>query len=86
LRTTLFPSCYVAANVRQSGAAQQVCAAQQTVLEHTAQDRRGSAFCDIHKNLWITMWIVDELRRFAQSGDAQRRSRSKNEQRFAVEN
>jgi hypothetical protein len=50
------------------------------------KERRGSAFCDIHKNLWITMWIVDELRRFAQSGDAQRRSRSKNEQRFAVEN
>src|SRR6185436_1203741 len=58
------------------------CAVQQTGLPRHRFAARCSGYCDIHKNLWISLWIVDEQRLLTQLIERESRLRSKFEQPF----
>jgi hypothetical protein len=60
------------------------CAVQQTGTARRQFAAKGSGYCDIHKNLWISLWIVDEQRLLTQLIERESRLRSKFEQPFLV--
>jgi hypothetical protein len=60
------------------------CAVQQKRYASRSKTATCSGFCDIHKNLWISLWIVDEQRLLTQLITEKSRLRSKFEQPFLV--
>src|SRR5436190_16933484 len=78
----LWPCC--AAHCPANARAAASCAVQHASASRRRLVVRGSGYCDIHKNLWISLWIVDEQRLLTQLIEHQSRLRSKFEQPFPV--
>jgi hypothetical protein len=60
------------------------CAVQHQRADRSWRTAIRSGFCDIHKNLWISLWIVHEQTLLTQLIAHESRLRSKFEQRFPV--
>src|SRR5678815_103342 len=60
------------------------CAVQHQRADGSWRAAIGSGFCDIHKNLWISLWIVHVQTLLTQLIEDQSRLRSKFEQCFPV--
>src|SRR5688572_3291271 len=71
------------ADFKQSGAPRQVAAPHQNYTPPLRQRVPCSRFGDIHKKLWISLWIVPETRDTCLSQSLRRRLRSKFEHRFS---
>jgi hypothetical protein len=60
------------------------CAAQHEPADRSWRAAIRSGFCDIHKNLWISLWIVHEQTLLTQLIGDESRLRSKFEQCFPL--
>jgi hypothetical protein len=76
------PVLLSAGTLSQTLARRQVSALHQKCRERRTPAMRCSGFGDIHKYLWISLWIAAEQLRFSPLNDTQSRWRSKFEQFF----